>query len=647
MDKKTLKMLILEDNPYDAELEVKELESKGFILDWKRVETEKDFKKALKEKPDLIIADYKLPSFDGMSAIKIQQKTTPDIPLIIISGTIGEEIAIECLKAGATDYVLKGKLSRLTPVVKRALKEAKEHRERKKAEKALRKSEEQFRLFAENVPGVVIIYQWYPDGHREFIYQGPGLTNIIGKKLADKIKKNPDGYFKLIPEEDFKALDKASIKALEDNKHLDFEYRLRIDDSHIKWVRAMFSMLKKENGVVLWQGIICDVTQRKQAEEILNQELRKRQILQDVALSLLETDLKKSIKTSLKAIRTGLDLPKAMLRIKVDPNNDWQIVDYGENSLGNEPVLPTNNRGEETILAYEKKEISVVNDVRKKIWYEKHKNIWEKTKTLAYLSIPCIDYSGDVKGILYLHDDKVRIWDDDDKNIGRAVAAELALIIELKQAEEELKINRERLKTANSILRHDIANDVIVIKSALDIYRDEQDETMLDEIEKRVEKSLNTIQKQRDQERFIDSHADLDEYDMEKVAHDIIKNYSDIKINVKGTGRAYADNAIYSVFENIIGNAIKHSKTTKLDIEISSDEEFCEIRFTDYGIGIPDEMKDKIFDEGFQYGETGHTGIGLYIVQQTIDDYDGEVSVDDNKPNGAVFIIRLRKVIER
>ena len=511
----------------------------------------------------------------------------------------------------------------------------------------LRRSEEQFRLFAENVPGVVSIYQWYPDGHREFIYQGPGLTNIISKKLADKIQKNPDGYFKLIPEEDFKALDKASIKALEDNKHLDFEYRLRIDDSHIKWVRAMFSMFKKENGVVLWQGIICDVTQRKQAEEILNQELRKRQILQDVALSLLETDLKKSIKTSLKAIRIGLDLPKAMLRIKVDPNNDWQIVDYGENSLGNEPVLPTNNRGEETILAYEKKEISVVNDVRKKFWYEKHKDIWEKTKTLAYLSIPCIDYSGDVKGILYLHDDKVRIWDDDDKNIGRAVAAELALIIELKQAEEELKINRERLKTANSILRHDIANDVIVIKSALDIYRDEQDETMLDEIEKRVEKSLNTIKKQRDQEMFINSHADLDEYDMEKVAHDIIKNYSDIKINVKGPGRAYADNAIYSVFENIIGNAIKHSKTTKLDIEISSDEEFCEIRFTDYGIGIPDEMKDKIFDEGFQYGETGHTGIGLYIVQQTIDDYDGEVSVEDNKPNGAVFIIRLRKVIER
>jgi len=220
-------------------------------------------------------------------------------------------------------------------------------------------------------------------------------------------------------------------------------------------------------------------------------------------------------------------------------------------------------------------------------------------------------------------------------------------ITERKQAEEELKISRERLKVASSILRHDISNDFIVIKSALDLYRDEQDKTMLDEIEKRVGKSLNTIKKQREQEQFIDSHSDLDEYDIEKVAQDVIKNYQDIKIDVKGAGRVYADNAIYSVFENIISNAIKHGKTNKLDIDINCAEEFCEIRFADEGIGIPNEIKYKIFDEGFQYGENGHTGIGLYIVQKTIDDYDGEIFVEDNKPQGAVFVIRLKKTIER
>ncbi len=220
-------------------------------------------------------------------------------------------------------------------------------------------------------------------------------------------------------------------------------------------------------------------------------------------------------------------------------------------------------------------------------------------------------------------------------------------ITKRKLAEEELQVSREREKIATSILRHDITNDITVIKSALDIYREEQDQTMLDEIEKRVEKSLGTIKKQREQVQFINSHADLDKYNIEEVIDEVIKNYPGIQFNVTGKSVAYADNAIYSVFENIINNAILHGKCTIVDIDIHCDEDHCDIRFTDNGIGIPDEIKDKIFDEGFHYGESGHTGIGLYIVWQTIEDYDGEVFVEDNKPQGAVFVIRLRKTIER
>jgi len=219
-------------------------------------------------------------------------------------------------------------------------------------------------------------------------------------------------------------------------------------------------------------------------------------------------------------------------------------------------------------------------------------------------------------------------------------------ITERMKAEEELKINRERLKTANSILRHDITNDLTVIKSAVDIYRDEQDETMLDEIETRVWKSIETIQNQRDQLKFLESHAELDEYNLEEALHKVIKNYPDLKINITGTCTAYADNALYSVFDNIISNAVRHGKTTQLDIDIIPGKEHCEIRFKDYGTGVPDEIKDKIFDEGFHYGETGHTGIGLYIVQKTVEEYDGEVTVEDNKPHGAIFIIRMKKTIE-
>ena len=139
MKKETLHLLILEDNPADAELAVRELEKERFVVEWSLVETEEDFRKALSKNPDLILVDYVVPSFSGSDALKVHNEIVPEIPLIIISGKIGEEIAVECMKLGAVDYVLKDKLFRLGPVVKRALQEAEELRERKRAEEKIEK----------------------------------------------------------------------------------------------------------------------------------------------------------------------------------------------------------------------------------------------------------------------------------------------------------------------------------------------------------------------------------------------------------------------------------------------------------------------------------------------------------------------------
>lgn len=137
MEKKTLNLLILEDRPDDAELAVKELEREGFVVEWERVDTEEGFREGLSEKPDMIFADYSLPFYNGAAALQMQQKTMPEIPLIMLSGTIGEDVAVECLKSGATDYVLKDRISRLGPVVKRALKKTEEQRERRRMQKQI------------------------------------------------------------------------------------------------------------------------------------------------------------------------------------------------------------------------------------------------------------------------------------------------------------------------------------------------------------------------------------------------------------------------------------------------------------------------------------------------------------------------------
>lgn len=136
--KSLLRILHLEDNQNDAELVCSMLEADGIMCDVVRAETRDDFHKALEDDGfDLIISDYTLPSFDGLSALKIAQEKSPDIPFIFVSGTIGEDSAIESLLSGATDYVLKNKLSRLVPAVRRALHEAEFHKEQKRANEEL------------------------------------------------------------------------------------------------------------------------------------------------------------------------------------------------------------------------------------------------------------------------------------------------------------------------------------------------------------------------------------------------------------------------------------------------------------------------------------------------------------------------------
>ena len=138
----SLRILLLEDDPDDAALVQGLLEAEHYVCDLRRVQTRTEFLAALATSEiDLILADYKLPSFDGLSALRLALEARPDLPFIFVSGTLGEEVAIEALKIGATDYVLKTRLSRLVPAVERALREARERAERKKAEEGLRRSE--------------------------------------------------------------------------------------------------------------------------------------------------------------------------------------------------------------------------------------------------------------------------------------------------------------------------------------------------------------------------------------------------------------------------------------------------------------------------------------------------------------------------
>jgi len=125
-----LNILIVEDSQNDADLALTELRRAGFAPKWKRVETEPDFLAEIKKSPDIILSDYSMPQFNGLRAAELLHASGLNIPFILVSGTVGEDVAVEAMKSGATDYLLKDRLARLAPAVRRAMQDVEDRAER-------------------------------------------------------------------------------------------------------------------------------------------------------------------------------------------------------------------------------------------------------------------------------------------------------------------------------------------------------------------------------------------------------------------------------------------------------------------------------------------------------------------------------------
>src|ERR1700726_838682 len=259
-----LRILSIEDDPKDTELIRDLLETEGIACELTRVDTEAALLASVEQGGiDLILADYSLPSFDGISALKFAMKACPDVPFIFVSGTLGEEVAIEALKIGATDYVLKTSLSRLVPSVVRALRETTQKAERKRAQEALRQSEA-YLVEAQRLShtgsfgwrpctGEIL---WSEETFR--IFQYDRTTTPTVDLILQRV--HPDDA----------ALVKETVeRASQDGRDFEHEYRLVMPDGAVKHVHVVAHAERDESGELEFVGAVMDTTEGKRAEKKL------------------------------------------------------------------------------------------------------------------------------------------------------------------------------------------------------------------------------------------------------------------------------------------------------------------------------------------------------------------------------------------
>ncbi|HEY1726115.1 MAG TPA: EAL domain-containing protein [Steroidobacteraceae bacterium] len=248
-----LQVLMVEDSVAEAEIVARWLKKSGMQCEIVRVETEPDLRRELAERtPDIILSDFSMPQFSGMGALKVAQEVTPDIPFVFVSGTIGEERAIEALRRGATDYVLKTNLMRLVPAIERALREAETRLKQRATEHLLH-----------DIVATSQDWIWQLDATGRFTFSSPAVRNILGYEPAELLEHRYDHLRVAGPDDP---------PALPDPVHGPMKLsgsvaRWRHRDGQLRWLERNATVIYGARGELLgYRGTDRDVTLRREQE---------------------------------------------------------------------------------------------------------------------------------------------------------------------------------------------------------------------------------------------------------------------------------------------------------------------------------------------------------------------------------------------
>jgi PAS domain S-box-containing protein len=295
----TLRVLLVEDSENDAMLLLRELRRGGYQPLSQRVSTPEDMEKALHaadegdEPFQVVISDYYMPRFRAPDALRLLRELGYDLPFIVVSGKIGEDTAVEVMRAGANDYVTKENMSRLCPAIERELREAEVRRDRERAEKELIRSEDRFRHLVEQIPAVTYVQEPIDsDTPKAITYMSPQYEAMLGYP-PEKEMLDEEHWLRVLHPDDRERVLAEELRTDETGEPYRIEYRQIARDGRVVWVRDEATLIRDEEGNFLyWLGVQYDITEQKQTEEEFRKsEERFRATFEQAAVGIVQVGL--------------------------------------------------------------------------------------------------------------------------------------------------------------------------------------------------------------------------------------------------------------------------------------------------------------------------------------------------------------------
>lgn len=572
---KSIKILILEDVPLDVELMEAELKREDINFVSRRVEKEEEYRRELTEfQPDVILADHSLPQFDGISAMNIAQIISPQTPFIFVSGQMGEEFAVEMLKEGATDYVLKHNLSKLGHSVKRALNEAEEYFEKRKAEEKLAKSEKQYKALFELSPDYVVVLDPYGvimDINHRFAEDSELLKEeCIGRDIREIAK--PFVSNSIINET-------LKHSFLVSDKIKPIELKVENEDG-VMYLEVHLAPIVREGKIFAIQIIVRNITQRKNAERAL---IESRERLYNV-----NTYLEAIINASPFAI---VDLyPDGRVKSLWNPAAE-NIFGWGRDEVLGKDLPFINEKNAEKCQNIMNSALD--GESKSDVELECARKDLEIIYTMMAMA-PLLNVDGNIQGIM----------------------ATFADISDMIAAENQIKASLDEKEVLLREIHHRVKNNLQIISSLMSLQSEytQEPETlkMFQESKNRI-RSMALIHEKLYQSKDL-AHIDFVEY-LKSLVVMLLSFYreksNDINVSLNcDRVNLEIDTAISMglIVNELLSNCFKHAfpgqKSGEVIINLSKDNENYLLEVADNGVGIPEDVDIKKTDS-----------LGLQIVQ--------------------------------